>query len=121
MTLIKRAGFRAILAIPAMAALGLGLTAASASAATTAPAYGHHQECDEVLTYEQQGYGDPYSHGQVVVWDVCHVRIQEYGHYGHENEVVTYDQADRHGHLRFHIVFGVSDAHVYGGEDGGHY
>lgn len=115
MTLQLKRRFLAAAAVPAMAALGLGVSAASASAATTTPAYGHHQECDETLVYRDSGAYDPYG-DLVVVRDVCHVRIQEYGHgYGKDNEVVSYDQ-EHHGYLRFHIVFGVSDAHVFGGE-----
>ena len=97
-------------AVPAVAALGVGLTAASASASTSAPGYGHDHECNEVLTYDQEGY-------YVEVDGVCFAVITHEGGYGRHHrgdlEDVFYATQGRHGQERFHDVFGVRDAEVF--------
>ena len=96
--------------LPAVAALALGLTAASASAATTAPAY-HHQRCDETLIYLQEGYFGPPQ--WVIVTRVCpgvEIFPAGYGHHGKED---VFYQTDRHGFLRDHFVTDVRDAEVF--------
>jgi phosphatidate phosphatase APP1 len=110
MTSRIRGGFRRLLiigaALPAVAALGVGLTAASASASTTAPAYGH-QRCDDTLTYIQEGY---YGGHFVLVRDVCPgVEVIRTRHHG---ENVFY-QTERRGFLRDHFATDVRDVHVF--------
>ena len=85
MTRIIKGRFRRALVIaatlPAVAGLALGLTAASASAATTAPA--HHQRCDETLTYVQEGF---FGGHFVFVRDVCPgVEVFRAGRHGEED------------------------------------
>jgi hypothetical protein len=115
MTLKIRGGFRRLLiigaALPAVAALGVGLTAASASASTTAPGYGHHQRCDETLTYVQEGY---YGGGQfVIVRDVCPgVEVFHNGYGRHRTEDVFY-QTERRGFVRDHFASDVRDVEVF--------
>jgi hypothetical protein len=117
MTSQIRGGFRRLLiigaAVPAVAALGVGLTAASASASVKAPGYGHDHECNEVLTYDQEGYYG----GWVEVDNVCFAVITHEGGYGRHHrgdlEDVFYATQGRHGQERFHDVFGVRDAEVF--------
>ena len=98
------------LAVPAAALGMLGATAASASASTTAPTYGH-QRCGESLSYVQEDY---YGGQYVFVRDVCPgVEIFHTGGYGrHRTEDVFY-QTERHGYLRDHFATDVRDAEVY--------
>jgi hypothetical protein len=113
MTSQIRGGFRRLLiigaAVPAVAALGVGLTAASASASVKAPGYGHDHECNEVLTYDQEGY-------YVEVDGVCFAVITHEGGYGRHHrgdlENVFY-ATQRHGRERDHFVSGVRDAEVF--------
>jgi hypothetical protein len=115
MTSQIRAGFRRLLitgaAVPAVAALGVGLTAASASASATAPRYGH-QRCDETLTYIQEGY---YGGGQFVfVRDVCNVQVFFQGNRHHRGEEdVTWQTESRRGGLRDHFAEDVRDVRVF--------
>ena len=91
--------------LPAVAALTLGLTAASASAATKAPA--HHQRCDETLTYEQEGY---FGGHFVFVRDVCPgVEVFRAGRHAED----VFYQTDRFGFLRDHFVRDVRDVEVF--------
>jgi hypothetical protein len=110
MTRKIRGGFRRILLIgatlPAVAALAVGLTAASASASTTTPGYGH-QRCDETLTYIQE---DHYGGQFVLVRDVC--PGVEVFRTRHHDENVFY-QTERRGFLRDHFVTDVRDVEVF--------
>lgn len=110
MTRIIKGRFRRALVIaatlPAVAGLALGLTAASASAATTAPA--HHQRCDETLTYVQEGF---FGGHFVFVRDVCPgVEVFRAGRHGEED---VFYQTDRFGFLRDHFVRDVRDVEVF--------
>jgi hypothetical protein len=110
MTSRIRGGFRRILiigaALPAVAGLALGLTAASASAATTAPA--HHQRCDEILTYQQEGF---FGGGRlVIVRDVC--PGVEVFRARHHTENLFY-QTERFGFLQDHFARDVRDVRVF--------
>lgn len=114
MTRNTRARFRRLLIIgatlPAVAALGVGLTAASASAAVKAPGYGH-QQCNEDLTYQQEGY---YGGGQFVfVRDVCNVRVFHNGYGRHRSEDVSWQTGSRYGGLRDHFASDVRDVEVF--------
>jgi hypothetical protein len=109
MTSRIRGGFRRLLIIgltlPAVAGLALGLTAASASAATTAPA--HHQRCDETLTYIQEGY---YGGQFVIVNHVC-PGVEVFRARHHEENV--FYQTERFGFLQDHFARGVRDVRVF--------
>jgi hypothetical protein len=97
-------------AVPTVAALTVGLTAASASASTTTPRYGH-QRCDETLTYIQEGY---YGGGQFVfVPDVCNVQVFFQGGRRHREEDVTWQTESRRGGLRDHFAEDVRDVRVF--------
>jgi hypothetical protein len=115
MTRKIRGGFRRLLiigaAVPALAGGAVALTAASASASTTAPGYGHHQRCDETLTYDQQGgyYGGDHF---VIVRGVCNVEVFRHGYGRHADEDVFY-QTERFGELRDHFVRDVTDVEVF--------
>jgi hypothetical protein len=95
-----------------MAGLSVGL-AGAASASTVTPGYGHQNQCDETLTYVQEGY---YGGGQFVEVDnVCFALITHEGGYGRHNhglEDVFYT-TQRHGHERDHFVSNVRDAEVH--------
>lgn len=111
MTLKIKGRFRRALiagaTLPAVAGLALGLTAASASAAVKAPAYGHHQRCDETLTYEQEGY---FGGHFVFVRDVCPgVEVFRAGRHAED----LFYQTDRFGFLRDHFVRDVRDVEVF--------
>ena len=112
MTRMIRVRFRRLLIIlavvPGVAALAVGTTAAAASAATTTPGYGHHQ-CDETLTYDQDGfYG-----GFTVVRDVCDVQVFREGYGRHNRAEDVFYQTERHGYLQDHFVRDVRDVEVY--------
>jgi len=93
--------------LPAVAGLTLGLTAASASAATKAPA--HHQRCDETLTYiQEEHFGGHF----VFVRDACNVRVIRLGSGRHGEEDVAY-QTERFGFLQNHFVRDVRDVEVF--------
>jgi hypothetical protein len=110
MTRKIRGGFRRILLIgatlPAVAALGLGLTAASASAATTAPT--HHQRCDDTLTYIQEGY---YGGGQFVFVNHVCPGVEVFRARHHEENV--FYQTERFGFLQDHFARDVRDVRVF--------
>ena len=112
MTRMIKGRFRRVLVIagtlPAVAALALGLTAASASASTTAPA--HHQRCDETLTYIQEGH---YGGGFTIHRDVCNVVVFHNGARRHREEDVAWQsQGHRHG-LEDHFAEDVRDVEVF--------
>jgi len=98
------------LAVP-VAALGLlGATAATASAATRAPAP-RPGFCNEDLTYIQEGY---YGGGQFVfVRDVCDVRVFYNGYGRHRSEDVSWQTEGRRGGLRDHFAEDVRDVQVF--------
>lgn len=115
MTRKNRGGFRRVLiigaALPAAAALGVGLTAASAAASTTTPGYGHHQRCDETLTYIQEGY---YGGGFTVHRGVCNVEVFHQGARRHHEEDVAWQSQGRHRGLEDHFATDVRDVEVFG-------
>jgi hypothetical protein len=97
-------------AVPLLAAVGVGGTALSASAATTTPT--HHQRCDETLTYEELGGYFPQF---VLVRDVCDVQVFHQGGYGrhHQREEDVAYTTERHGQPDFHFVRDVRDVQVF--------
>ena len=112
MTLKIKGRFRRALiagaTLPAVAGLAVGLTAASASAATAAPA--HHQRCDETLTYIQEGYYG----GQFVIRDnVCNVEVFHHGGYGRHGQEDVAWQTERHGYEQDHFARDVRDVEVF--------
>lgn len=113
MTRKIRGGFRQLLiigaALPAVAALGVGLTAASASASTTTPGYGH-QRCDETLTYIQEGY---YGGGFTIHRGVCNVEVFHQGDRRHREEDVAWQSQGRHRGLEDHFATDVRDVEVF--------
>jgi len=93
--------------VPAGAALALGLTAASASAATNAPA--HHQRCDQTLTYiQEEHFGGRF----IFVRDACNVHVIRFGFGRHGEEDLAY-QTERFGFLQDHFVRDVRDVEVF--------
>jgi hypothetical protein len=100
-----------------LGASGLAIGLAGAASASTVPGYGHHQDCREVLTYDQEDQGYYGDSQRVEVDNVCFAVItHEGGGYGRHHhgdlEDVFYATQGRHGQERFHFVRDVRDAQV---------